>query len=276
MTTSVISPVRRAAPGRSRFADVARMELVKLRTLRSTGWMTLILAAGMIGLPVLVLGHLRYAHLNAADRASFDPTELGYVGLALGQLIMVVLGILMITSEFSSGMIRATLAAVPQRPLLLAAKAAVLGLAGLAAGELLAFAGFFAGELALPSPAPHATLSQPGVLRAVLMAGAYLCLMGLIGLGLGAIIRHTAAAIGTAMAVIFVLPLVFLAFPAGLQHTADKFLPELIAENSLTAVKPVPHSLPPWTALAVLATWAAVTLIVGGWLLSHRDAAAGQ
>ena len=137
--------------------------------------------------------------MSAADRASFDPTKNSFVGLAIGQLIMATFGALAITSEFSSGMIRATLAAVPDRPLLLAAKAAVVGAVALAAGEILAFAGFLAGQAAVASPAPHATLGQPGVLRAVLMAGAYLCVIALIGLGLGAIIRHTAGAIGAAV-----------------------------------------------------------------------------
>ena len=195
MSTTVIP--RRPERGGYRFTDVARMEWIKLRTLRSTGWITLILAAGMLGLAVLVMSQANYAKLSAADRASFDPTELAFVGLALGQLLVAVLGVLAITSEFSSGMIRATLAAAPRRPMVLAAKAAVLGVAGLAVGEVLAFAAFLAGQAALASPAPHATLAQPGVLRAVLMAGAYLCLMGLIGLGIGAIIRHTAGAIAT-------------------------------------------------------------------------------
>jgi ABC-2 type transport system permease protein len=276
MTTGVISPVRRVDPGRYRFTDVARMEWVKLRTLRSTGWMALVLAAGMIGLAVLVLANLHYPRLSAADRASFDPTEQGFVGLALGQLVMAVAGVLMITSEFSSGMIRATLAAAPRRPLVLTAKAMVLGLAGLAAGQVLAFAAFFAGRAALASPAPHATLSQPGVLRAVLLAGAYLCLMGLTGLGIGAIIRHSAAAIAAAMAVIFVLPLVFLAFPTGPRNAVEKFLPEMIAQNSLTAVKPVAASLSPWAGLGMLGLYAAVLLVAGGWLLARRDTGAGQ
>lgn len=274
MNTTVIT--RRAERGGYRFTDVARMEWVKLRTLRSTGWITLILAAGMLGLAVLVLSQEHYAHLSAADRASFDPTEQGFVGLALGQLLMAVLGALTITSEFSSGMIRATLAAAPRRPRVLAAKAAVLGVAGLAVGEVLAFGAFLAGQAALASPAPRATLAQPGVLRAVLMAGAYLCLLGLIGLGIGAIIRHTAGAIAAAVGVVFVLPVIFLVFPAGPQHGVEKFLPEIIAENSLTAVKHVSPSLPPWAGLGVLALYAAVTLAAGGWLLARRDTGAGQ
>ena len=95
--------------------------------------------------------------MSAADRASFDPTNDSFPGLAIGQLALGVLGVLAITSEFSSGMIRATFAAAPRRPLVLAAKAAIVGAVTLVAGEILAFAAFGVGEAVLRSPAPHAT-----------------------------------------------------------------------------------------------------------------------
>ena len=113
---------------------------------------------------------------------------------------------LAVTSEFSSGMIRATFAAAPRRPLVLAAKAAIVAAVTLVAGEILAFVAFGVGEAVLKSQFPHAALGQPGVLRAVLMAGAYPALIALIGLGLGAIIRHTAGAISAVVGVLFVLP----------------------------------------------------------------------
>ena len=113
----------------------------------------LILAAGMLGLAVLVMTHTGYAKLTAADRASFDPTERASRGWRWASWSMAVLGVLAITSEFSSGMIRATLAAAPRRPMVLAAKAAVFGVAGLAVGEILAFAAFLVGQAALASPA---------------------------------------------------------------------------------------------------------------------------
>ena len=276
MTAVPMTPIRvaRGPQGHYGFRSVARMEWVKLRSVRSTWWVLGIVAAGMIGLAVLSLATYssHYPHMSAADRASFDATENSFVGLAIGQLIMATFGALAITSEFSSGMIRATLAAVPNRPLLLAAKAAVVGAVALAAGEILAFAGFLAGQAAVASPAPHATLGQPGVLRAVLMAGAYLCVAALIGLGLGAIIRHTAGAIGAAVGLIFVLPLVLLPLPISAQHATMKFLPELIAENSLTAVKPVTWALSPWAGLGMLCLYTAALLGAGAILLAKRDA----
>jgi ABC-2 type transport system permease protein len=119
-------------------------------------------------LAMLVLSHEGYARMSAADRASFDPTHDCFIGLVLGQLLLGALGVLAITTEFSSGMIHATFAAVPRRPLVLTAKAAVLGSVTLAAGEITAFAAFLAGQTSLAAPAPHATFGQPGVPRAVL------------------------------------------------------------------------------------------------------------
>jgi hypothetical protein len=246
------------------------MEWHKLRSVRSTWWIVAVFAIAMIGLSVLVLGHEGYARMSAADRASFDPVHDSFIALVLGQLLLGALGVLAITTEFSSGMIRATFAAVPSRPLVLAAKAAVLGAVTLTAGELAAFAAFAAGQTALQAPAPHATLSQPGVLRAVLLAGAYPALIALIGLGLAAVIRHTAGAIGAVVGVVFVLPLILL--PFGQHNPAMKFLPEIIAENSLTAVKPVAASLSPAAGLGMLCLYAAVALAAGGYVMARRDA----
>lgn len=125
------------------------MEWVKLRTLRSTGVMLGILAAGMIGLGIVVMSQYGGAHwvsMPAAQRASFDPANQGFAGVALGQLVAGTLGVLTITGEFSTGMIRATFAAVPRRRQALAAKAAVLAAVLLAAGEILALAAFFTGQ----------------------------------------------------------------------------------------------------------------------------------
>jgi ABC-2 type transport system permease protein len=248
------------------------MEWLKLRSVRSTWWTLLVLAAGLIGLAILVMVHQHWATMSAADRASFDPTNNSFAGLVIGQLAIGVLGVLAVTSEFSSGMIRATFAAVPRRPLVLAAKAAVVAAVTLIAGEILAFAAFGIGQAVLKSPAPHATLGQPGVLRAALMAGAYPALIGLIGLGLGALIRHTAGAISAVAGVLFVLPLILVPLGTSIQNAAGQFMPMLIAENSLTAVKPVPHSLSPGLGFALMCLYAAAALAAGGWALARRDA----
>jgi hypothetical protein len=272
MTTATVTRSATGTQGRYGFRTVARMEWLKIRSVRSTTWTLAVFAAGMIGLAILVLGHHHWNQMAPDVRASFDPTEEGFAGLALGQLAVGVLGVLTITSEFSSGMIRATLAAAPSRPLLLATKAAVLAAVALVAGEILAFAAFAAGELALRAPAPHASLGQPGVLRAVLMAGAYPALIGLIGLGLGAVIRHTAGAICAVVGVLFVLPLLIIPMGTSIQNAVEKFMPMLIAENSMTAVKPVAHSLSPGTGFAMLCGYTVAALAAGGWALARRDA----
>jgi hypothetical protein len=211
--------------------------------------------------------------MSAADRASFDPVhDSTFTGLLLGQLLAGVLGVLTVTSEFSSGMIRATFAAAPRRPLVLATKAAVLGAVMLATGELFAFAAFFVGQAALTAPAPHAVLGQPGVLRAVLMAGAYPALIALIGLGLGAVIRHTAGAICAVVVVLFLLPLLIAPLGASAQDEVVRFLPEQIAALSLTAVRPVAPALSPALAFGLLCAYAAAALAAGAWGLARRDA----
>ena len=138
----------------------------------------------------------------------------------------------------------------------------MLGAVTLGAGEISAFAAFFAGQAMLKFPAPHATPGQPGVLRAVAMADAYPALIALISLGIGAIIRHTAGAICALVGVVFVLPLLLFSLGRPLQNTTQKFLPDTM-RNSLIAVKPVAHMLSPGLTFAVLCAYAMVALAAG-------------
>jgi energy-coupling factor transporter ATP-binding protein EcfA2 len=136
------------------------------------------------------------------------------------------------------------------------------------AGELVTFAGFLAGAAFVHGAVPRPALSQPDVLRAVVLSGVYLCLVGLIGLALGVIVRHGAAAITALVALVFVAPL------AGLAATpAGQYLPELIYANALGATKPVQgFTLSPWAGLAIIVAYVVVLLSAGGWLLTRRDA----
>lgn len=250
----------RVPPGHYRFGHVARMEWIKLRTLRSTRWSLLAALAGLIGIGIA-------SGVNTRNPRG-DVTNNILAGGALASLVFAVLGVLVMTSEYSSGTIRATLAASPRRPLVLTAKASVFGVAALITGELATFAGFLTGAAFVRTGVPHPALSQPAVLRAVALSGAYLSLVGLIGLALGAIVRHGAAAITTVVALVFVAPLLGLAAtPAG------KFIPELIYANSLGATQPVSgFSLSPWAGLGIICAYAVVLLAVGGWLFARRDA----
>jgi ABC-2 type transport system permease protein len=260
---------RQAGTGHYRFRHVARMEWIKLRTLRSTWWTLAITVAGATAMAILIGTNTR----NGAG----DLTNNALAGVVPGLLLTGVLGVLMMTSEYTSGMIRATLAAVPGRPLVLAAKAAVFGVVALGAGEAASFISFAAGGAALRHGIPAPSLSQPGVLRAVVLAGASFSLIGLLGVGLGAIVRHTAAAIAILVGGVYLAAQLVGAVAQG----AAAFMPVLIIGNSLTATKPencpphaalCPHFLSAWAGLGMLCLYAAVALGAGAWLLARRDA----
>jgi hypothetical protein len=252
------------------------MEWRKLSSLRSVRWTLLVTVLGSVGLGVAVLGSYSPAHftrMSAETRDHFDAVNMGFAGTAIAMLALPILGVLVMTGEYSSGMIRATLAAVPNRRLVLTAKVAVFGAVTLAVGELVTFANFLAGQAVLTDTAPHASLSQPAVLRAVLLTGAYLGLLGLVGLGIGAIVRHTAGAITALVGGLFVLPMIILI--AGRESALDsigKYAPMFINENSVGAVKPVAHALSAWAGLGMIILYAVVACGIGGWLLHRRDA----
>ncbi|MGH3168363.1 MAG: hypothetical protein ACRDN0_21075 [Trebonia sp.] len=244
------------------FKEAAAAEWVKLRSLRSTK----LVAAGGLVLSVAI-GAI--AGFNTRSAGS-DPTSNVLSCIILAQVIVGVLGVLVMTSEYSSGSIRVTLSAVPRRPLVLLAKAAVFGVAGLVAGEITTFAAFLLGMAAMRPGVPHPSLSDPAVLRAVALSGAYLALTGLTGLGIGAILRHSPAGVATLIGMLFVLPL---AVGATQTISAGRFLPELIVGNSLAAVKPVTgFDWSPWLELGIVALYPATLLAAGGWLLARRDA----
>lgn len=260
----------RAAPlpeGRYGLRDAAAMEWIKLRSLRSTHWSLLLVVVSMIAIGVVTMANTKVP--SAADAATFDPTNNVLAGVALGQLVIGVLGVLVVTGEYSSGAIRSTLAAVPNRRLVMTAKASVYGGISLLVGEVVAFITFFAGRAALADGVPRPDLGQPGVLRAVLMSGAYLGLVALMGIGLGAITRHTASAIAAFVGVTFVLPAV-IGGVAG--ASVAKFFPTFIAANSLAVAKPVDDMFSPWAGFGLLCLYTAVVLGVGGRLLARRDA----
>ena len=262
----------RAAPGpagRYRFRHVARMEWIKLRSLRSTWWTLAIAVAGAIGIGAAV-------GINTRN-AGGDLTNNALAGIIPALLLISVLGVLTMTSEYSSGMIRSTLAAVPRRPVLLGGKAAVFGALALVTGEAASLIAFFAGGAALRPGIAAPTLGQPGVLRAVLLSGAGFCLVGLLGIGLGAIIRHSGAAIGAIVGGVYVIPAIVASAARGI----GVYTPIIIIGNSLTTTKPEPcpapggqcvHPLPAWAGLGLLGLYAAVALVIGGWLFARRDA----
>jgi hypothetical protein len=256
--------------------DINRLiaaEWIKLRSLRSSAWTLGAMVVASIGLAALICAADAHAYstLSASDKASWDPTNESLAGTLFGQLAIGVFGVLAITGEFASGTIRSSIAAVPRRTPLLVAKAVVYGGAALVTGELISLASFLVGQRIIIGQAPHANLGQPGVARAVVLAGAYLALICLLSLALGCLLRHTAGAITAVVGVLLVFPAVVQALPASAENSVEKFLPEQLAANSMGAVVRVPHSFTPWTAFAILSLYVVVALSVASWSLVRRD-----
>ena len=258
--------------GHYRVKHVVKSEVLKIVTLRSTAvTLALTVAAGL-----LVTGLVSNAALHHGPLFynGFDPTQQSLTGLIVAGLTGGVFGALLITGEYSSGTIRATLAATPRRPILLTAKIGVTAAATVVFCELLSFVSFFLGQAILSGGgAPSASLASPGAFRAVFMTGLFIALMALMSFGFGLILRSTAGAIAAFVGVVFVLPLVM----RGISQPDLRYLPTNILVNSIMAtvnqgpggmVKP----LSPAIGLLLMAIYAAVVLAAGVVLFLRRDA----
>ena len=194
-------------------ASAVRSEFTKLRSVRSTYWSLLVMIIVCVGMGVLfsagqasqVTGAANAAERAAAlSSARSGAVTNSLIGLLIGQLVIAVLGALTITSEYSTGMIRTSLTAMPRRGTVYAAKALVFGAVALVAGLVTSFASFLAGQAMLGGVHASASLSQPGVLRAVIGGGLFLAVCGLLSYGIGGVLRHTAGAIGASIGLLFV------------------------------------------------------------------------
>jgi ABC-2 type transport system permease protein len=249
---------------------VLRSEWTKLYTLRSS-WLTLVIASGLVvGLGMLI------PLLNVTDwdpntsTVDFPAVERSLGGVFLAQLAFGVLGALLVTGEYTTGMIRATFSAVPRRLPVLWAKLAVFLAVAIALGAISCLLAFFVGQAIFASKDVDASLGDPNVARAVFGAGLFLAGIGAFGLALGALLRNTAAAIGTLTGWLFVLPLVISALPEKLSDAIGPYLPG-DAGTVIISMTPVPERLGPWTGMAVLYAYAAVTTAIAAVLLVRRD-----
>lgn len=263
-----------AKPGyrRASFAEALHSEWTKARTVPSTRW-TLITAAILgIGIGVLVSGLAahQYARDTPSTRALWDPTALSGSGLVIAQLAIGVLGIVIITSEYATGAIRTSLAAVPRRGRFLGAKAVMIAGVAFIAAEIITFAAFFVSQALISGHAPTASLSQPGVLRALIGYGLYEALIALLGLALGALLRHAAAAIAVLVTLIFILPAIAAALPSSMENTVEKFWPTQ-AGQQVTVVVRASNELPAWAGFGVLCLFVAIVLAAAFVVLSRRD-----
>jgi ABC-2 type transport system permease protein len=254
-------------------AGTLRSELTKLRSVRSTYWTLIVLFLAGIGFSVANCAGTA-AHWTHGEQ--IDPTQYSLLGLALlGQLVIVVLGSLAITSEYSTGMIRTSLTVMPRRGVLYGAKAAVFGVVALAVALATSFAAFFIGQALLSSTHETATLATPNALRAVIITALFVALCGLFAYGLGAIIRHTAGAMTTAYGLLFLVPQLAKALPNTWYADVVRWLPGGDALNTLTSTLPGqqhPHFFSAWGELAVFAGYPVVLLAIGAVLFRNRDA----
>jgi hypothetical protein len=273
-------------------------EWTKLWSVRSTTWTLVGTAVAVVGLCALGTGTVSPSEIID------DPTRRSLIGVFLGQLIFGVLGVMVMSAEYGTGTIRATLSALPRRPVVLTAKVLVFGVVALVVSEVLTFSAFFLGQAILSAKhavgtkaaaaqraqqlglkIPHnlqillsngsSTLGQAGVLRAVIGAGLYLAVLGLLALGLATIIRHTAGAISAFVGVVLVLPIVVEALPTGLSNALARYLPAnigLVMFSTQGAPDRVVSAFSPWVGFALLVFYAVVALGIGCWVLVRRDA----
>jgi ABC-2 type transport system permease protein len=272
-TTALAGPDHRAAFPASTFGDVLRSEWTKLRSVRSTFWaltVTVVLGIGLGAVISAATAH-SYAKFSVSQKLSWDPTGVSGAGMAIAQLAIAVLGVLAISSEYSSGMIRTSLIAVPKRGRVLAAKSLVFAGVTFVVGEVTTFVAFFVGQALISGHAPHAALGDPGVARAVAGGGLYLAALAVLSVAAGALLRHPAAAIAAMMAVVLVLPLIAEALPDSWRNPVTEFWPTQ-AGNQITSVYHSAHTLQPWPGFGVMCLFVAIVYAIAWTLLDRRDA----
>jgi hypothetical protein len=260
-------------PDRLGMRGVIASEWTKLRSVRSTWWTVASTVAIMVGFgALLTFAYVsRVDHLGPGDKLGFDPTLRSLRGLYLAQLALGVLGVLAMTNEYATGMIRNTFGAVPQRAAVLAAKLAVFGALALVVAEVASFTAFFVGQAILGEKSLGAGITDPGVLQSVLGCGVYLAGIGIMGVGLGALLRRTAGAIATLFALVLVLPILAQALPSPWNMDVTKVLPAGTGE-AFIATQHTSDTLSAGAGLALFCAYIVVVLVAAFVTLERRDA----
>jgi ABC-2 type transport system permease protein len=256
--------------------EALRAEWTKARTLASTGWL---LVAAVV-LTVAVSTAVAAAVTCPAGSCAEDPAKISLTGVDLGQAVVAILAVLMISSEYSTGMIRVTLAAMPRRTTVLAAKAAILTGLVLASGAIAVLACVFAGQVILRGhgidPAhgyPSLSLGSAPVLRAAAGSVLYLALIALLSLGTATAVRDSATAIGVVLGLLYLFPIVGAVLGGSHLARLIQQIGPMTAGLAIQATTGLPNlPISPWAGLGVLAAWAAAALLAGGLLLRRRDA----
>jgi ABC-2 type transport system permease protein len=263
----------RAFTGRVTQAHVLRSEWTKLWSLRSTRWSLLFAVVAMAGLGVLIaaVSMGRWSHLSPGDRASFDSIDRSLGGYHLAQLAIGVLGVLVISGEYSTGMIRSSLMAVPRRLPVLWAKIAVFASVTFVLMLASAFVAFFGAQAILTEHHVNVTLGHPHALRTLVGTVLFMTVTGVLCVALGTIIRSTAGAIATFAALLFVLPGIVDILPSEIGNSINPYLPSN-AGGAIAKAIPDPHTLSPWGGFALYCSYTIVLLTIAAYLLVRRDA----
>jgi ABC-2 type transport system permease protein len=264
MTTIILAQ----APRSSRYGlrQACRAEWAKLFSIRSTWWTLFATVAGT--LIVTALSTSNAAHHQPGSYSGFDATNQSLSGLAVGALAIGLLGTLVFTSEYGSGTIRTSMAATPRRLEFLLAKLLVVGALALVVGELLTFSCFALGHVILGSShVPPWSLTDPGVLRAIVGSGVTIGLLGVIGAAIGATMRRAAGAIGIYVALLFLLPLVLVKMPGNLA----RFTPLIILANSIAAVDRPTGLVSPMFGFVLFACYTVALILLGAVVVLRRD-----
>ena len=273
-TEAAAGPLAAALPapaGRAGLLGAMRSEFTKIRSVRSTYWTLIALVVVTIGIGALASWGVAHHGQHGPD---FDATRQSLAGLLLGQLVIAVLGALTVTSEYSTGMVRTSLTAMPRRGVVFAAKALVFALVAFVTSLVTCFGSFFLGQALMSSAHINTSLGQPHVLRAVIGGALFLTACGMLAFGLGMILRHTAGAITAAVGLLFVVAILVNFMPQSWQNDVNKWIPLDAGEQvwRASAASPAEHMFSAWTGFAVLAGYAVIAMIAGLILFRRRDA----
>jgi ABC-2 type transport system permease protein len=281
MATTTAAPGARLAAlppvsGRAGLTGAIRSEWTKIRSVRSTYWTLAVLVIVGIGLSAAICAATasNFTHIGAGQDLGFDATSRSLTAFVeLGQLVLMVLGALVMTAEYSTGMIRTSLASQPRRGTVYLAKGIVFAVMALVVSLVTSFIAFFVGQLLLHSTGHSATLSDPNVLRAIVGSALYVTVIGLLAYAVGAIIRHTAGTIAAMVGILFILPLIVEVLPASWTNDIGRWLPGSAGQVLLATVNQGGTNLfSAWPQFAVTVGYTAILLIVGAILFRKRDA----
>jgi hypothetical protein len=272
--TETVSLPRLATQGRVTQLRVIRSEWTKLITLRSTRWSLGLAVLFTIGLPALfaAVTSSHWGTMSAQDRAGRHPLDIALAGVNLSQLAIGVLGVLVITGEYSTGMIRASLTAVPKRLPVLWAKLAVFAAVTFVLALPSVLAAFFASQAILSRhDILQISFSHAGVARAVVGGAVYLMLIGVFALAVGAMLRNTAGGIAVFAAIFFVIPPLLDVLPTSWNNAISPYLPDA-AGRSIFSLTHGAHSLAPGPGLALFCGYCLAAIAIAAVLLVRRDA----